>query len=225
MDGILVVDKPQGMTSHDVVDVVRRIFGTKRVGHAGTLDPMATGVLVLLLGKCTKASASFLADDKEYDATMILGAVSDTGDADGKVAPSGKSVPLSRTAVEEVFRDFTGRIKQSPPMYSAVRHGGRKLYELARKGKFVDVPPREVHIKRLEITAVSFPEVSFRVLCSKGTYIRKLCADIGDALGCGAYLTRLNRIASGRFRLEEAVTLEELKGLGRDAAEGRLERA
>jgi tRNA pseudouridine55 synthase len=223
MDGILIVDKPQGMTSHDVVDVVRRIFGTRRVGHAGTLDPMATGVLVVLLGKCTKASGSLLADDKEYEATMVLGAVSDTGDAYGKVTPSGRAVPSDREAVEKVFRGFTGRIKQSPPMYSAVRYAGTKLYEFARKGETVDVIPREVHIKRLEITAMAFPEISFRVLCSKGTYIRKLCMDIGDALGCGAYLTHLRRIASGKFRLDGAVTLEELKALGREAAAERLE--
>jgi len=222
MDGILVVDKPQGMTSHDVVALMRRRFGLKKVGHAGTLDPMATGVLVMLIGKFTKSSNSFISDDKEYDATLTLGSRSDTGDAWGKIEPSGVRVSFSDAEIETVFNRFTGEIEQRPPMYSAVKFKGKKLYELARKGLTVDVKPRKVVIKRLDISGIALPSVSFRVTCSKGTYIRQLCVDIGEALGCGGYLSRLIRTRSGAFTVDQAIPLEDLKSLDSQALAGRL---
>lgn len=222
MNGILILDKPQGFTSHDAVAFIRKAFAIKKVGHAGTLDPMATGVLVILIGKYTKSSQAFLNDDKEYDATMTLGATSDTQDAWGKVTSSGCRRDLTDAGIESVFMKFLGPIDQRPPMYSAVKHGGERLYKLARRGLKVQVEPRKVTIKAIKITAVSLPEVSFIVECSKGTYIRQLAADIGETLGCGAYLSRLKRTRSGRFRIEEATTIEELKRLSRPEFEKRL---
>lgn len=211
MDGILVINKPKGFTSHDVVALIRNRFAFKKVGHAGTLDPMATGVLVVLIGACTKSSQVFLSEDKDYEGTLVLGAVSDTGDAWGRITPSGKNTDFSAAEIEKVFGKFLGQIEQVPPMYSAVKVKGKKLYELARKGLTVKVAPRTVFIKTLAITGVSLPEVSFNITCSKGTYVRKLAADIGDALGCGAYLSRLNRTRSGRFTIDQAIDIEELK--------------
>lgn len=224
MDGILIVDKPQGMTSHDVIDLIRNKFGIKKAGHAGTLDPMATGVLVVLIGKYTKSSNSFLGADKEYDATLTLGATSDTGDAWGKITPSkpippdviksGISTPgVENSIIKDVFNKFLGEIEQIPPAYSAVKFKGRKLYEFARKGIEVKLEPRKVLIKELKITGINMPEVSFMVTCSKGTYIRQLSSDIGSALGCGAYLSRLRRTRSGNFVIKDAITVEELKKL------------
>ncbi len=222
MDGILVVNKPQGMTSHDVVDLIRRRFGLKKVGHAGTLDPMATGVLVMLIGRYTKSSDSLMSGEKEYDATLTLGGRSDTGDAWGEIEPSGKTVLFSDDDISNVFERFTGEIEQKPPMYSAVKFKGKKLYELARKGLSVEMKPRKVIIKSLDIGAISLPEVSFRVTCSKGTYIRQLCVDIGEALGCGGYLSRLERTRSGEFIIDRAVRVETLKEIGAKELAERL---
>jgi len=222
MDGILIVDKPQGMTSHDVVDLIRRKFAVKKCGHAGTLDPMATGVLVMLLGKYTKFSARFLGEDKEYTATMVLGATSDTGDACGKITPYGEAGGVTREKADTVFDKFSGEIEQIPPMYSAVKVNGRKLYELARKGKSAEVPPKRVHIKSIKITRFAPPEIDFVVTCSKGTYIRQLAADIGASIGCGAYLSALRRTRSGEFGMNEALSVEQLKVSGKDIIESRL---
>ncbi|MBN1526808.1 MAG: tRNA pseudouridine(55) synthase TruB [Candidatus Omnitrophica bacterium] len=214
MDGILIVDKPQGMTSHDVVDFIRNKFKIKKVGHAGTLDPMATGVLVMLLGPATKSSGRFLSDDKEYEATLTLGGTSDTGDAWGMVTRHfGEPVVLGDNRIKAAFKKFMGVVEQTPPAYSAVKVKGRKLYEFARKGVTVKVEPRKVVIKELDITGVSIPEISFRVTCSKGTYVRQLCADIGKDLGCGAYLSCLKRTRSGPFTIAEAVTVADLQDL------------
>ena len=224
MNGILVVDKPQGCTSHDVVDFIRKKFGIKKVGHAGTLDPMATGVLVVLIGKYTKSSNSFLGADKEYDATLTLGATSDTGDAWGNIMPS-KPTPSPSPGIgilKDVFNKFLGPIEQIPPAYSAVKFKGKKLYELARLGISVKIEPRKIVIKKLDILKIDMPEVSFTVTCSKGTYIRQLSADIGSALGCGAYLSRLRRTRSGEFTVKEAATLEELKDMGAETLRKRL---
>lgn len=211
MDGILVVDKPQGWTSHDVVDFIRKRFGFRKVGHAGTLDPMATGVLVVLIGALTKSSNLFSADDKEYEGALTLGAESDTGDADGKIASSGKPLNFSSCEIEEAFGKFLGEIEQRPPMYSAVKVKGRRLYKLARRGIVVAVDTRKVCIKNIGITDIKLPQVSFKVTCSKGTYIRSLAVDIGKALGCGAYLSRLTRTRSGRFGIDGAVKIDKLK--------------
>jgi len=225
MDGILVVDKPQGCTSHDVVDFIRKKFGLKKVGHAGTLDPMATGVLVILIGKYTKSSNSFLSADKEYDATLSLGATSDTGDAWGNITPS-KPIPCpGNDLIEAVFGRFLGPIEQIPPAYSAVKFKGRKLYEFARKGIEVKVEPRKILIKELKTHKMDGSEVSFSVTCSKGTDVRQLCADIGKELGCGAYLSRLRRTRSGEFTVKEVVTLEELKVMDAETLRKRLKSA
>jgi tRNA pseudouridine55 synthase len=211
MDGILIVNKPQGMTSHDVVDFIRRRFGVKKVGHAGTLDPMATGVLVILIGKLTKSQNRYMSGDKEYDATLTLGAESNTGDAWGKITPSVGSIDFSPGRIEEAFKKFSGEIEQAVPMYSAAKHNGRKLYELARKGMTVVIEPKKVTIKKIAIQNISLPEVSFSVTCSKGTYIRQLAVDIGKDLGCGAYLSRLVRTRSGEFDIDETIGIDKLK--------------
>jgi len=213
MDGILVIDKPKGPTSHDIVDIVRRTLHIKKVGHAGTLDPMATGVLVVLMGKYTKESNKFLSDDKEYEAELTLGATSDTEDAEGVITDFGEPVNPDPAMIKEAFRAFLGPIEQIPPAYSAVKHKGKKLYELARKGIRVEKEPRKITILRLDILEISLPKVKFSVTCSKGTYIRKLAADIGQRLGCGAYLSALRRTRSGRFTIAEAITIDKLAAM------------
>jgi tRNA pseudouridine55 synthase len=213
MDGILIVDKPQGFTSHDVVDFIRKRFGFKKAGHAGTLDPMATGLLVILIGKYTKTSSAFLNENKEYDATLVLGATSDTGDAWGNILPRPNSGKISRKDIEDVFSKFLGPIDQIPPSYSAKKFKGKKLYELARIGIELKLEPRKVFINSLRILDIKIPEVSFKIACSKGTYVRQLCADIGAALGCGAYLSKLRRTRSGFFCIDMAVSVEELKSM------------
>ncbi|MFA4981656.1 MAG: tRNA pseudouridine(55) synthase TruB [Candidatus Omnitrophota bacterium] len=222
MDGILVIDKPQGMTSHDVVDLVRKKFRVKKAGHAGTLDPMATGVLVLLIGKCTKLSGRFISDDKDYEGSLVLGATSDTLDAWGKITPGGRTADIEEEDVKKAFAGFMGEIEQLPPMYSAVKLQGKKLYELARKGIEVKREPRKVHIKRFDITRIELPKVNFSVTCSKGTYVRQLCADIGASLGSGAYLSELKRMRSGVFTIDKAVKMDELLGSGMGDLEKRL---
>lgn len=211
MDGILIVDKPKEWTSHDVVAFIRRRFKIKKVGHAGTLDPMATGVLVILLGKATRLSKHYMSAEKEYLGSLILGVETDTADARGKVVEKKRVPSLDDRRIEEAFRGFIGEIEQTPPMYSAVRSAGRKLYEFARKGIMVERKARRVLIKELKIIRVQLPEVSFRMVSSPGTYVRALAADIGKALGCGAHLNALKRLRSGAFRLENAVKMEELE--------------
>ena len=222
MDGILIVDKPQGPTSHDVVDFIRRRFGFKKVGHAGTLDPMATGVLVILIGKYTKSSGEVMSRDKEYDATMVLGATSDTGDAWGRLTPRGKPARFTDEEIGSAFKKFLGNIEQLPPAYSAVKFKGRKLYEFARKGISVATSPRKVVVKSLEVYKIALPEIHFRLTCSKGTYVRQLSADIGESLGCGAYLSRLRRLASGSFGIGNALAFDELKSMEKQELEKRL---
>jgi tRNA pseudouridine55 synthase len=214
--GILVVDKEKNMTSHDVVDMVRRKFRIKKVGHAGTLDPNATGVLVLLLGKATKLSGEFLNQDKEYIATMKLGEKTSTGDCEGKLVETAE-VRASEKEIKNVMADFVGEIEQVPPMTSAKRINGKRLYKLARKGVEVDRSAKKVLIKEIEITKMDLPFVLFRVVCSKGTYIRQLAEDIGEKIGCGAHLTELKRTRSGDFSLEQALKLSSLSEMSREA--------
>lgn len=223
MDGILLVDKPQGFTSHDVVNFIRNRFGIKKAGHAGTLDPMATGLLVLLIGNYTKRSSQFLNDDKEYDATMTIGATSDTGDAWGQVRPNdNKAKKIAQKDIEDIFAGFVGVMDQAVPSYSAKKFKGKKLYELARKGIEVKLDPKKIVIHSLKITGISLPEISFKTSCSKGTYIRQLCVDIGNSMGCGAYLSRLRRTRSGNFEINEAISIEELKGMDAQSVRKRL---
>jgi len=222
MDGVIAINKPQGMTSHDVVDFTRRRFGIKKAGHAGTLDPMATGVLVLLLGKCTKLSGRFTNTDKEYTGRMVLGATSDTGDAWGNIKRRDAPTAFSREDIEAAFRKFLGPIEQTPPAFSAVKYKGYKLYELARRGVRVKVEPRKVLIEELRVLDVAVPEIAFTVKCSKGTYVRRLASDIGEELGCGAYLSKLHRTHSGGFAIDDAIAFDDLKAMGREELEKRL---
>jgi tRNA pseudouridine55 synthase len=222
VDGILIIDKPKAWTSHDVIDFVRGRLGVKKAGHTGTLDPMATGVLVVLLGKYTKSADLFLSDDKEYEATLTLGATSDTGDADGVITPSGRTADISAETIERILDKFRGKIEQATPMYSAAKVNGKRLYQLARKGVTIETKPRAVVIMALEIKNIALPEVSFRVVCSKGTYIRQLAADIGSALGCGAYLSALRRTRSGRFTIDRAVGIDHLMAMSDADLLGRI---
>ena len=211
MDGVLVVNKESGMTSHDVVDLIRRRFNLKKVGHAGTLDPMATGVLVMLIGSYTKISGQFMSEEKEYEGSLVLGASSDTLDAWGKMTPSGKSTDFTNDKVIAAFKNFLGESEQFPPMYSSVKINGQKLYEFARKGLTVTVQPRKILVKNIEVTKIALPEVFFKVTCSKGTYVRALCADIGENLGCSAHMAQLNRTRSGKFTIDKAIEIDELR--------------
>ncbi len=207
--GILVLDKPKGMTSHDVVRHVRRITGVRKVGHAGTLDPMATGVLVICVGRATRLAEYITAADKSYQATMQLGVETDTYDADGRVL-SSRPVGISRDQVEAALLEFTGSIDQVPPMYSAIKRQGRPLYTLARRGITVERQARQVRISRAELVHWAPPCATIAVTCSAGTYVRSLAHDLGQLLGCGAHLTQLARRRSGRFDLSDAVPLKEL---------------
>jgi tRNA pseudouridine55 synthase len=210
MEGIIIVDKPSGMTSHDVVARVRRILNTKRVGHAGTLDPLATGVLVILVGPSTRLFDRFVGFDKAYLATMQLGLKTHSADIQGNVLEEKPFAQIGRDDVEKVFVRFTGDIEQVPPMVSAVKHKGERLYRIARKGVMVDRPARHVRIDVLKVLEFASPFVRFFMDCSKGTYVRQVADDVGDALGCGACITEIRRTKVGPFMIEEAVKLEDL---------------
>jgi tRNA pseudouridine55 synthase len=208
--GLILIDKPAGLTSFAVVRRVREALKVKKVGHLGTLDPFATGLLPLALGEATKLVQFLLDEPKTYLATLKLGVETDTQDLTGQVTGESDYLP----SVEEVFHiagSFWGEIDQVPPMYSAVHHQGERLYKLARRGETVEAPPRKVVIHRLEIKEVAVPRVTLEVECSKGTYIRTLAHDLGRALGCGAHLVGLTRLAVGPFRLEEALPLDEME--------------
>jgi tRNA pseudouridine55 synthase len=221
--GILVVDKEKNMTSHDVVALVRRNFKIKKVGHAGTLDPNATGVLVLLLGRATKLSARFLSQEKEYIGIMKLGERTDTGDRDGKVLET-KEARVSEEKVKKTLSEFIGQIEQVPPMVSAKKINGKRLYKAARKGLEVEREPKKIVIRELELTGMELPFVTFRVVCSKGTYVRQLAEDAGKKLGCGAHLVELRRTRSGQFSLEQALPLSKLLDMDRDAFDENITR-
>ncbi len=210
MDGVVNIHKPQGMTSHDVVQKVRSILKEKRIGHTGTLDPLATGVLVLCVGKATRIAQYLVTGEKEYQAVMRLGIKTDTLDAEGRVLKTQSYAPPSRETILEALKRFTGAIMQQPPAYSAVKVAGVPSYKLAREGKAEPLKPRQVKIYQIVLTAYDNPYVSFTVRCSKGVYIRTLCADIGEMLGMGSHLTGLVRTRSGRFIIEHSVTLEKL---------------
>jgi tRNA pseudouridine55 synthase len=209
-DGVLLVDKPSGMTSHDVVDRVRRQFGFKKVGHCGTLDPAATGLLILVIERATKLQDRLMSDDKAYEGTMLLGVSTDSQDADGEIIAEKPVPPLTAEDIEQVLNKFRGDIQQVPPMVSALKHKGTPLYKLARKGQTVEREPRPVHIYDLRVLGIELPRIQFRVACTKGTYVRTLCSDIGDLLGCGAHLYSLRRTKSGKFAVEDAHQLESI---------------
>ena len=209
-DGIIIVNKPDGITSHDVVSIVRRKLKMRRVGHAGTLDPLATGVLIILLGKSTKLFDEFSSFDKAYDATLMLGVTTDTADIQGKILDKVSCAQITKEKVEEAFQRFVGDIEQMPPMVSAVKINGKRLYKLARKGIEVRREPRKVRIHELKLLDFCLPEVKFYVECSKGTYIRKLAEDVGRVLGCGGCISKINKTKIGPFRIEESVDIEKI---------------
>lgn len=211
LDGVLLVDKGQDMTSHDVVAVARRTLNMKKIGHCGTLDPMATGLLILVVGKATKLSDLLMSEDKEYTGTLELGKTTNTQDADGEVEEEKEVPDLSEEDIEAVFDKFHGDFYQIPPMVSAIKKDGVPLYKLARQGKEVKRDPRFVHVYHHRIDRIELPEIDFTVKCTKGFYVRTYAHDIGQELGCGAFLKSLRRTRSGRFDLERSVTFEELK--------------
>lgn len=211
VSGVLVIDKPIGMTSHDVVQAVRRGTGIRRAGHTGTLDPRASGVLVVLIGPAVRISEYVSASDKRYQATVRLGSTTDTYDAEGRILQSSPVPDLSEEEVDKALQTFVGEIDQVPPPYSAVKVGGKKAYEMAREGEEVNLAARKIHVYSLEILEWDSPELVIDVFCSSGTYVRSLAADLGDQLGCGAYLAGLRRTKSGRFTLRDAVPLRRLQ--------------
>lgn len=219
MKGVVIVDKPAGITSHDAVDRVRKLLGERKAGHTGTLDPMATGVLPVCVGEATKIASFLTGDDKVYEATMRLGVRTDTLDMTGQVLTE-QQPRATEADVKAVLAAFTGTITQVPPQYSAVKVRGKALYKWARKGIRVEPPPREVQIREILLQGIELPRVRFTVTCSKGTYVRTLCADMGDRLGCGAALEQLRRTRSGIFRLQDAVRLD---GESDDGIRARLE--
>jgi tRNA pseudouridine55 synthase len=212
LDGVLNIDKPPNMTSHDVVDAVRKIAGIRKVGHTGTLDPIATGVLPLCLGQATRVQEFLVAQDKEYRVQMRLGLVTSTQDITGEVIEERETEGIDSQTIEETFRRFVGPQLQVPPMVSAKHHKGRRLYELARMGLEIKREPCRITLHELEVESISLPFVMYRVVCSKGTYIRTLCHDLGMALGTGGAMSDLVRTRCGAFLIEEAVALENLEG-------------
>jgi len=214
MHGVIVIDKPAGKTSHDVVSAVRKILGIKKAGHTGTLDPMATGLLPVCLNEATKLAGFLAGDDKEYLATMLLGVKTDTMDIEGRIIGQTDKMP-SEEAIKLMMSQMTGKIKQVPPAYSAVKYRGKPLYKWARGGVMLELKPRDVTIYSMMVEDVSLPCVTFRVACSKGTYVRTLCSDIGDTLGVGACLCDLRRLKSGIFTEDMAVVLSDYEGVDR----------
>jgi tRNA pseudouridine55 synthase len=211
ISGVLVVDKPVGMTSHDVVQVIRNGTSLRRAGHTGTLDPRASGVLVILVGPAVRLSEYVSASDKRYQAIIRLGSTTDTFDADGRFTRTDSPVNVTEAEFESMLKTFEGEIEQIPPPYSAVKVQGRKAYEMARQGEEVDLAPRKIQVHHLEVLEWAPPEVVVDVHCSSGTYVRSLANDLGEKLGCGAYLVGLRRTKSGRFSLRDAVPLRKLQ--------------
>lgn len=210
LQGIVVINKPAGITSHDVVSRVRRVFKMKRVGHAGTLDPLATGVLVILLGASTKLFDKFVAFDKSYRATLKLGLKTTTADIMGEIMQERPWEGIDQEVIERTFKQFVGEIEQKPPMVSAVKHQGERLYKIARQGVEVERAARKVRIDELKILQFRLPEVEFLMSCSKGTYVRQLAEDVGEVLGCGACISQIERTKVGPFEIKDAVSLENL---------------
>ncbi len=220
MNGILVIDKPCGPTSHDIVDAVRQILRERKVGHTGTLDPVATGVLPLVIGSATKIARYLTGGDKTYQATFRLGVSTSTLDGEGEVTRE-RPVTVSDAQVRAVLADFVGDIEQIPPMYSAKKVDGKRLYELARQGVEVEREPKKVQVRSLEVHSLALPDVTIEVRCSAGTYVRVLAHDVGERLGCGAHLCQLRRVAAGPFTIADAVSFAELEAAP-EQARGRL---
>jgi tRNA pseudouridine55 synthase len=226
LNGILVLDKPAGVSSNRALQIAKRLYDAAKAGHTGSLDPLATGVLPLCFGEATKFSQFLLDADKVYSSTFVLGAVTDTGDAEGQVLDVRDGSGITEEDVTAALRAFEGEIEQVPPMYSALKQDGQPLYKLARQGLEVERKPRPVVIKRLELRAFRSgvrPEADIYLECSKGTYVRTLAEDLGQALGCGAYVSALRRLKSGPFGIEESVTIETLEALRGSGESGSLD--
>ncbi len=210
LDGALLIDKPSGPTSHDVVDAIRRKFGIKKVGHCGTLDPNATGLLIIVLGRGTKLSERLMGDDKVYEGTIKFGETTDSYDSDGELTGSLPVLPMTLDQLNEEAAAFVGDQMQVPPMVSAIKKGGVPLYKLARKGQEVEREPRLIHIYNFRFTAYVEPLGTFKLACTKGTYVRSVAHDLGQKLGCGAHLATLRRSVSGKFDVADAKPLDEV---------------
>jgi len=211
MEGVIIVDKPKGYTSHDAVNILRKELQTKKVGHTGTLDPNATGVLPVLVGEATKISKYLIEHDKEYIATIYLGAKTNTGDAEGEIIEEKPITELKEETIKTVLNSFLGKQMQTPPIYSAIKINGKKAYEYAREGQDIKLESREIEIKSIELISYENNEITFNVECSKGTYIRVLCEDIAEKLGTVGYMKELRRTKVDKFTIEESTTLEEIK--------------
>lgn len=222
MEGVLLVDKPQGLTSHDVVYHLRRKLQIKKIGHAGTLDPMATGVLVMLIGKATRISQYLMSVDKVYEGEATLGVVTDSQDAEGEVMSTQPVPELTEARVREVMKGFLGDQYQTPPMHSAIKIGGVPLYKLARKGEEVEREPRFIRIAAFNLLSFATPKITFDLHCTKGTYVRTVASDLGQKLGCGAHLSALRRTGSGKFTISQCLPLEQIEALSLPEIQKRL---
>ena len=220
-NGLIIINKPSGISSHTVVSRVKRALGAKKAGHTGTLDPMATGVLPVLIERGVKASEYMLTEDKHYLATLLLGLTTDTEDVSGKTLTASDEIPDEKTVFEAIY-SMQGKSLQTPPMYSAIKLGGKKLYELARQGEIVEREAREINVYEIKAEKINEREYTLDIKCSKGTYIRTLCADIGEKLGCGAVMKTLERLEAGGFTIDEAITLDELEALSPEERECRV---
>jgi tRNA pseudouridine55 synthase len=207
---LLLINKPLKWTSFDVVNKLRYILKTKKIGHAGTLDPLATGLLIICVGKMTKRIEEFMGQEKEYTGKFILGQTTPSHDLETEITEQKDISGLTEILIREATKIFTGKISQLPPQHSAIRIGGKRAYEFARKGEEIELKPREVEVREFEITSLALPEISFRIVCSKGTYIRSLARDFGNALGVGAYMSELCRTRIGPHRLENAGEIDEV---------------
>ena len=221
-DGALLIDKPAGPTSHDIVDAIRRQFSVKKVGHCGTLDPNATGLLIIVLGRGTKLSEKLMSADKVYEGSIKFGETTDSYDAAGELTGSLPVMPMTLAELNEAATSFVGDLMQTPPMVSAIKQGGVPLYKLARKGVEVQREPRLVHVYNFKFLDYQEPMGFFRVACTKGTYVRSLAHDLGQKLGCGAHLANLRRVVSGKFNVADAIEFEELCRLSDQELEKRV---
>jgi tRNA pseudouridine55 synthase len=222
LDGVLLVDKPTDHTSHDVIARLRGKLKMKRIGHAGTLDPMATGVLVVLVGKATRASQYLMSLDKEYTGTVKLGQVTNTQDAEGEVLETRPVPPLTEDEVRAAMKTFVGDQYQTPPMFSAIKIDGVPLYKMARKGEDVEREPRFVRVSSFELTRFALPELDFVLRCSKGTYVRTIAHDLGAKIGCGGHISALRRTATGKFAIAQCLTLDQIQAMTLPEIEKRL---
>jgi tRNA pseudouridine55 synthase len=222
LEGVLLVDKPKGLTSHDVVYRLRRKLSMKKIGHAGTLDPMATGLLIMLIGKATRISQYLMSVDKAYEGEATLGVITDSQDAEGEMMETRPVPPLTEAQVREAMKGFLGDQYQTPPMHSAIKIDGVPLYKMARKGEEVEREPRFIRVMAFDLLGFAAPKLTFRLLCTKGTYVRTIAHDLGQKLGCGAHLSALRRTGSGQFNIGQCVTLEALEAMTLPEIEKRL---